>query len=305
MTGYKYEVAISFAGEDRAFAEAVAEGLRDAGVKVFFDNFYAADLWGEDLSTKLRDVYHDSSEFCIMIVSQYYVDKMWTNFERQQAVERLIREKGKAYVLPVRLDGFAGDVPGLSGVIGYLSVSRNEPQTVVSTFLEKIGRQTLTRETPSPFKGKPPKPHIPKLKRSFTDKEKNSFLKESFAEIIDLLEQFLIDTKNEHPHFDYDAERLTSRKAVFTLYSNEKQITQFKIWLGGFHGTAEISFRHGNHIDIENDSTTNDSIYLEEHEGELKLKPLGMPMFGMERGKLMSPREVAEYLWAVVIREFS
>ena len=178
---YKYEVAISFAGEDRAFAEAVAKGLRDAGVEVFYDNFYAADLWGEDLSAKLREVYHDSSEFCIMILSQHYVEKMWTSFERQQAIERLIKEKGKAYVLPVRLDGFAGEVPGLSGTISYLSVNRNQPELVVNTFLEKIGRKSHTRETTPSFKAEAPKPHVPKLKRSFTDKEKNTFLRDSFA----------------------------------------------------------------------------------------------------------------------------
>ncbi len=301
---YKYEVAISFAGEDRPFAEAVAKGLRDAEVEVFYDNFYAADLWGEDLSTKLRSVYHDSSEFCIMIISQNYVAKMWTIFERQQAIERLIREKGKAYVLPVRLDGFPGEVPGLSGAIGYLSVSRNEPQRVVSTFLGKVGRKPLLEEGAPPSKAEAPKPHIPKLKRSFTDKEKNTLLKDSFTEVVDLMEQFLSDTKNQHTHFDYDAERITSRKAVFTLYSNEKQITQFKIWLGGSFGGNQISFLHGNRIDIENDSTTNESIYLEEHEGELKLKPLGTLMFEVERDKLMSPREVAEYLWAVVCKTF-
>lgn len=140
MTAYKYEVAISFAGEDRAFAEALAKGLKNAGVEVFYDQFYAAELWGEDLSEKLRNVYHDSSEFCIMIISRHYVQKMWTIHERKQAIERLIREKGKTYVLPVRLDGFTGEVPGLSGVIGYLPAKRSEPVKVIETFLEKIGR---------------------------------------------------------------------------------------------------------------------------------------------------------------------
>lgn len=302
---YKYEAAISFAGEDRPFAEAIAKALRQAGVKVFYDNFYAADLWGEDLGTKLRNVYHDSSEFCIMLISQHYIEKMWTNFERQQAIERLIKEKGKAYVLPVRLDGFPGEVLGLSGAISYLSVSRNQPQLVVSTFLEKIGRKSVPIEPASLLKGEPRKSHIPKLKRSFTDKEKNAFLKSAFGEIVDLLEKFLIDTKNDHPQFDYEAERLTSRKAVFTLYSSGSQTTQFKVWLGGSFGGGEISFLHGNRIDIENDTSTNESIYLQECEGELKLKPLGMPMFGIERDKLMSPREVAEYLWAVACRLLS
>ena len=48
----------------------------------------------------------------------------------------------------------------------------------------------------------------------------------------------------------------------------------------------------------------NDWIGLEEHEGELKLKPVGMASYGIGREKLMSPREVAEYLWGIVCRAF-
>lgn len=69
---YSYDVAISFAGEDRKFAEAVANGLREAGVNVFYDDFYASDLWGEDLSVSLRKVYHEASQFCIMVLSGPY-----------------------------------------------------------------------------------------------------------------------------------------------------------------------------------------------------------------------------------------
>ena len=36
---YKYQVALSFAGEDRFFAETVAEGLRVKGIDVFYDEF--------------------------------------------------------------------------------------------------------------------------------------------------------------------------------------------------------------------------------------------------------------------------
>jgi len=138
---YTYEVALSFAGEDRAFAEAVAKGLHDAGVRVFYDDFYAEELWGEDLAVKLREVYHSSSQFCIMIISEHYVDKMWPSHERQQAIERMIRERGKAYVLPVKLDGFNGEVPGLSGTISYLAVTSRDHQKIVDAFLRKIGRK--------------------------------------------------------------------------------------------------------------------------------------------------------------------
>jgi len=95
--GYRYEVAISFAGEDRAFAEACAKGLRGAGIEVFYDDFYAADLWGKDLSVEFLKVFFDSSRFCIMIISQHYLEKMWTIFEGKQAIERLIRRPASAH----------------------------------------------------------------------------------------------------------------------------------------------------------------------------------------------------------------
>jgi hypothetical protein len=300
---YAYVVALSFAGEDRAFADAVAKGLRDAGVKVFYDDFYAEDLWGEDLAVKLREVYHSSSQFCIMIISEHYVDKMWPSHERQQAIERMIRERGKAYVLPVRLDGFEGDVPGLSGTISYLAVESSDHQKIVDAFLRKIGRKGTLKTKPESGK-EPAKPYIPKIKRSFTDKEKNQFLKSSFEEIVNLIEGFAAETQKEYSHFEYEMEMVTSRKTVFTLYENERQVSQFKLWIGGLLGGNSISFAHGDSIDINSDGSMNESISLEEHEGELKLKPMGMAMFGADRDRLMSPMEVAEYLWQIACRHF-
>ena len=41
-----YDIALSFAGEDRAYVQEVATALQAAGVKVFYDEFETADLWG-------------------------------------------------------------------------------------------------------------------------------------------------------------------------------------------------------------------------------------------------------------------
>lgn len=301
---YSYDVAISFAGENREFAEAVANGLKKSGVNVFYDNFYASELWGEDLSVSLREVYHETSRFCIMVISAPYVEKMWTNFERQQAIERLIKQKGKAYILPVRLDGYSGEVPGLSGLIGFLSVDSSQPDIVIDVFLKKIGKE-VPLDASSPSRKEIGGTFIPRLAKGFTDKEKNQFLKRSFDEIIQLMTYFADETRKQYPHFDYETERITSRKAVFTLYQNDKQTTQFKVWVGGMFGTDSISFAHGNHIDIGNDNSMNESLSIKEHDGELMLKPMGMGMFGAERDKPMAARKAAEYLWGLACQYLS
>ena len=56
-----------------------------------------------------------------MLVSQDYVRRMWTIHERAAAQERALRERGNAYILPIRLDDTS--VPGLSGNIAYVSYS--------------------------------------------------------------------------------------------------------------------------------------------------------------------------------------
>ena len=296
MMDYSYDVAISFAGEDRKFVEAVATGLREAGVNVFYDNFYASDLWGEDLSVSLRKVYHEASRFCIMVISAPYVEKMWTNFERQQAIERLIKQKGQSYILPVRLDGYKNEVPGLSGMIGFLSVDSNKPGRVVDAFLKKIGKDVPPEAVLPGGKGTT-KAFIPKLRRGFTDKERNQFLKASFDEIVNHLQYFADETRKQYPHFDYEVERITTRKAAFTLYKDEQQVSQFKVWIGGMFGSNSISFSHGNHIDLGSDSSMNESLSIEDHDGELMMKPMGIGMFGAERDNLMSAKQAAEYLW--------
>jgi hypothetical protein len=43
---YKYEVALSFAGEDRAFAEAVATALRQEDIDVFYNNVFHLRIVG-------------------------------------------------------------------------------------------------------------------------------------------------------------------------------------------------------------------------------------------------------------------
>ena len=298
---YEYEVALSFAGEDRGFAEGIAEGLKKSGIKVFYDNYYAADLWGQDLSVKLRDVYHSSSQFCIMIISEHYVKKMWPSHERQQAIERMIQQQGKAYVLPVRLDGYSGEVPGMPGTISYLATSSANPEVVVEAFRRKIGRKTGRTQQHKPIEP-PHKLQFPKLKRSFTDKEKNDFLKTSFAEIVNLIDGYASATKQEHPQFDHETERITTRKALFTLYNNEQQMIQFKIWIGGILGGNSIAFSHGHSVDVGNDGAMNESLSLEENEGQLRLKPLGMGMLGHERDNAMTPKEAADYLWELACR---
>lgn len=117
----RYDVALSFAGEDRQYAEALAELLRESGLRVFYDHYEQATLWGKDLYVHLHDVYVRRAIYCVVFASQHYERKVWTSHERQAAQERALREKGNEYLLPIRIDDTL--IPGLPATIGYVEIS--------------------------------------------------------------------------------------------------------------------------------------------------------------------------------------
>ena len=53
---YKYDVALSYAGEDREHAATLANILKHRGVKVFYDQYEKPILWGKDLYIHLSDL---------------------------------------------------------------------------------------------------------------------------------------------------------------------------------------------------------------------------------------------------------
>jgi hypothetical protein len=145
----EFDVAISFAGEQRAEARAIADTLTRAGVKVFFDEYEAADLWGKDLYEHLAEVYRRRAQYCIILVSEAYAAKAWPTVERRSAQARALEQKHE-YILPVRFDNT--DVPGLLPTVGYLRYVEHDATGICAAFLRKLRASTLpTTRTLSDF----------------------------------------------------------------------------------------------------------------------------------------------------------
>lgn len=135
---YPYDVALSFAGEDRKHAQELAQLLTDKGIKVFYDKYEEATLWGKNLYTHLSFVYQKQARFCVMFLSQHYAQKLWTNHERDAAQARAFQEN-KEYILPLRLDNT--EIPGILPSIGYLTWSNAD--SIANTIVKKLEQETL------------------------------------------------------------------------------------------------------------------------------------------------------------------
>jgi hypothetical protein len=139
-TDFEYDVVFSFAGEERALVDPIAERLRAQGLTVFYDTYEQANLWGKDLYVHLHEVYSRLGRHCLMFVSASYAQKAWTNHERRAAQERAFNEKGSDYILPVRIDDTS--VPGLPSTIGYIPISLG-PDQISALVLQKLAAQGI------------------------------------------------------------------------------------------------------------------------------------------------------------------
>lgn len=135
MHNFEYEIAISFAGEQRVEAEAIAKCLRSANVKVFYDDYEKAALWGKNLYEHLADVYQNKARYCLILVSASYAAKVWTTHERRSAQARALEQKSE-YILPVRFD--ETEIPGLPSTVGYVRFQDHGPEGICSLLMEKL-----------------------------------------------------------------------------------------------------------------------------------------------------------------------
>ena len=80
---FTYDVALSFAGEQRRYVEKVAAALRRRGRQPFYDDYEKAEMWGKDLSEHLDRVYQKDARYCVLFASEAYARKVWTTHERR------------------------------------------------------------------------------------------------------------------------------------------------------------------------------------------------------------------------------
>jgi TIR domain len=138
MEGFEYDFCLSFAGEQRTYVEEVASELKSRGIRVFFDDYEKAELWGKDLYAHLDEVYQHLGRYCILFASADYARKVWTSHERRSAQARALKEK-QEYILPARFDDTP--IPGLPDTVHYVDLRNTTPRQLADLAAAKLGGQ--------------------------------------------------------------------------------------------------------------------------------------------------------------------
>ena len=142
---YEFDIALSFAGEDREFVEKVAAALKAQDIRVFYDSDYSTEMWGEDLVEYLDSIYRLKARYAVIFISQSYAAKMWTSHERRSVLARAL-EDSDIYMLPVRLDDTK--LSGLRPTIGYLDARQVGLAGIVSALIAKLNTTRPIQSSP-------------------------------------------------------------------------------------------------------------------------------------------------------------
>ena len=149
MKEKQYDVALSFAGENRHYAKQLADLLEAGGYSVFYDDFERAQLWGKNLYVYFSSVYKDQASYCVIFLSAHYARNLWTKHELQSAQARAFVEENREYILPVRLDDT--EIPGILLTAGYLDLRSMTIEEIYQALVEKLsGTTAQTTARPQP-----------------------------------------------------------------------------------------------------------------------------------------------------------
>jgi len=130
-----YDVALSYASEDRDYVEKVANQLRKSDIKFFFDKYEEVALWGKELPIILQEIYKKRTKAVVIFLSKQYSEKVYPRFEFRAALEKAIKSD-KEFILPARFDNT--ELPGLSSSIVYIDLREKTPEEFAAIIIQKV-----------------------------------------------------------------------------------------------------------------------------------------------------------------------
>lgn len=137
-----------------------------------------------------------------------------------------------------------------------------------------------------------------RLKKEFSDADKDAFRDETFDFLANFFEGSLAEMQERNPGVEGRFRRIDGNKFTAAIYRDGKKVASCSIRLGGFGGGIAYSAS-----DDAADNSMNESMSVECDDQSLFLKPMGMShvMRGDPRERKLSKEGAAEYYWAMLI----
>jgi hypothetical protein len=232
-TKVAYDVALSYAGEDREFVAAVHNALVDRDVSVFFDKAVdeEIEMWGKNLLTHLQEVYGTGkARYCVAFISGAYKRKAFPTYELENAVAHAVT-KNPGSVLPILLEGNELPPPLVSTTV-YIPRGNQSAQQLADKIAAKVKGTKLPKTAPGLANVRMPR--IPSTKPDPNGDPDNvlKYLVTELGKRGKALRDNGIDV----------AVVQRGQEQIVQVKHGNKNIYNVAIWLGGVTGDDELCF---------------------------------------------------------------
>lgn len=263
---------------------------------------------GEDVDKAISDELERADIVLLLVSPDFLASEYCYGVEMTRAIER--HKEGSARVIPVILRPCEWRETPFGGLLATPTdgkpltkyADRDEAFLEVAKAIraaagkkaEPIERSIMAEpEKPlSPSSSEPRSSNL-RVRKDFTERDKDQFLDDTFEYIARFFEGSLDELKKRNPELESSFKRLDATRFNAAIYRNGKAVARCQIHLGGSFGG--ISFSFGSKI---NDSSINENLSAEVGDQALTLKALGMQTHRtVSADKHLSQEGAAEYYW--------
>ena len=143
---------------------------------------------------------------------------------------------------------------------------------------------------------------MPKVAKHFTDQEKNAFVKESYATVIQnlkgLSEQFYAHNSN----YAIDVDENNGNETIIQVFKDGKTILGLRIFINRLYGGPTFNIGISQDMNIGNKNSYNEIYIPEIVNGNLLFKGEMTHIIGNGNKNPMTPQELTKEIWEYFIQ---
>lgn len=269
----------------------------------------------------------ERADVVLLLVSPYFIASDYCyDVEMTRAMQR--HDSGEARVIPVILhpcswqrlpfgkllatptdgkpvskfpnqhDAFLEITESISVAVGELGKTREKTVQVPVETVSPIP-QASPNETLEANQGGGSRSSNLRIRKRFTDREKDEFLDKAFEYIANYFEESLIELKTRNQEVETRFRRIDATHFTAAVYTNGARASGCRVWMGGSHSfTGGIAYSVNEN---GSDNSFNESLRVVDDGYSLFLNPLGFALQRQGHREQLTNEGGAEYLWSILM----
>ncbi|HVV12473.1 toll/interleukin-1 receptor domain-containing protein [Amycolatopsis sp.] len=296
-----YDIAVSFAGEQREYVAAVVAAAKDRGLNVFYDKNKGNEWWGNNFVREQRKVYGSQTRFFVPFISKDYLTKSVPMDEFSAAMMTAVKQ-GDGYILPVLMGDVQVPPDLLHPHIHYLRSDDFSPEALAEQLAQRVGVAASIGQQPrdvSEVVKQALSYRLPKVTPADFSKYDEldatfEYLRQQFDQALPQLASLGLVGRA----------RVSGETLKVRIERHGETAYGIDITKGGFTSDDQLNFVVGmNHMGGGNSSNGHATPYFDRDAGQPKLKMMDFSVFGsMGRSdQAYTKEELFHKLWDSIV----